>query len=275
MAYIPPYLLIWPIDNAVSGLFTDLILVILGVVLGIIGMDREWGHKAWIPFGIFSLNVTVLIVLAAYIRPYNIPEHIALNRPSMAMAYTIPWLFIVIQELLVVVPGIIGMGRGWGYKVWIPLGVFSLIITVTIVVDAYNRPYMVTGYITIWLILVILELLGLVFGIIGIKRGWRHKAWIPLVVLSVPIDLIFLFAITAEAAGAGSQTRPVCSVRPHHLVQQPHPLSYRSEEDLPGACDCRCRRRHRFQPLIALLASYNPLLYSVHAHRQLHQHRLE
>jgi hypothetical protein len=43
MAYIPPYLLIWPIDNTLSGLLTDYILLILGVVLGIIGIDRGWG----------------------------------------------------------------------------------------------------------------------------------------------------------------------------------------------------------------------------------------
>jgi hypothetical protein len=67
---------------------------------------------------------------------------------------------------------------------------------VLIALGSYNRPYMAMGYITIWLILVIIELLGVVLGIIGMDRGLGHKAWIPLAVLSVPIDFIFLSAIT-------------------------------------------------------------------------------
>ena len=116
MVGIPPYLLIWPIDNQPSGLFTDYILLILGVVLGLVGMDRGWRYKAWIPLGVFLLNVTVLIVLGEYNRPSYIPIG----------TYTIYWLGIVIPELLGVVTGIIGLDRGWGYKAWIPLAVLSV-----------------------------------------------------------------------------------------------------------------------------------------------------
>ena len=182
-------------ESTFSGLLTDYILLILGVVLGLVGMDRGWRYKAWIPLGVFLLNVTVLIVLAAYNRPYNIPEHIAYNRPYALLGYTIQWLGIVIPELLGVVLGIVGMDRGWGYKAWIPLGVFLLIVTVLIVLRAYNTPEMVMAYITVWPILMIVELLGIALGIIGMHRGWGHKVWIPLAVLSVPIDFIFMYLI--------------------------------------------------------------------------------
>ena len=179
MAYIPPYLLIWPMENTFSGLLTDYILVIVGVALGIIGIDRGWGRRSWIPLGVFSLNVTILIVLGAF------------NRPDMAMDYIKLWLILVIPQLLAVVPGIIGIDRGWGYKAWIPLGIFLLVLTALFI----TRISFLMGSIEIWLILVILELLGVVPGIIGMNRGWGHKAWIPLAVLSVPIGLLFWWAI--------------------------------------------------------------------------------
>ena len=114
MVGIPPYLLIWPIDNQPSGLFTDYILLILGVVLGLVGMDRGWRYKAWIPLGVFLLIVTVLIVLRAH------------NTPELVMAYITVWPILMIVELLGVALAIVGMGRGWGYKAWIPLAVLSV-----------------------------------------------------------------------------------------------------------------------------------------------------
>jgi hypothetical protein len=188
MEGIPPYLLIWPIDNMPSGLFTDYILLILGVVLGLVGMDRGWRYKAWIPLGVFLLNVTVLIVLGEYNRPSYIPIG----------TYTTYWLGIVIPELLGVVPGIIGMDRGWGYKAWIPLGVFLLIVTVytTVEVAVGHADGLAMAYITVWSILMIVELLGVALAIVGMGRGWGYKAWIPLAVLSVPVDFIFMYFIT-------------------------------------------------------------------------------
>jgi hypothetical protein len=140
------------------------ILAILGVVLGIIGMDRGWGYKAWIPLGIFSLIITVLIVLESQNNPYII----------------IYCILISIPQVLGVVPGIIGMDRGWGYKAWIPLGIFSLIITVLIVLAVYNGIWGAMRNAIVWIMIVIAELLGVVLGIIGINRGWGRKAWIPL-----------------------------------------------------------------------------------------------
>jgi hypothetical protein len=188
MAFIPPYLLIWPMENTFSGLLTDYILLILGVVLGLVGMDRGWRYKALIPLGVFLLNVTVLIVLAAFNRPYNIPD----------MRVSLFILGVVIPELLGVVPGIIGMDRGWGYKAWIPLGVFLLIVTVytTVEVAVGHADGLAMAYITVWSILMIVELLGVALAIVGMGRGWGYKAWIPLAVLSVPSNLIFMYVIS-------------------------------------------------------------------------------
>ena len=110
MEGIPPYLLIWPIDNMPSGLFTDYILLILGVVLGLVGMDRGWRYKAWIPLGVFLLIVTV----------YTTVE-IAVGHADGTVGS-----ILVIVELLGVALAIVGMGRGWGYKAWIPLAVLSV-----------------------------------------------------------------------------------------------------------------------------------------------------
>jgi len=110
MEGIPPYLLIWPIDNMPSGLFTDYILLILGVVLGLVGMDRGWRYKAWIPLGVFLLIVTV----------YTTVE-VAVGHADGTVGS-----ILVIVELLGVALAIVGMGRGWGYKAWIPLAVLSV-----------------------------------------------------------------------------------------------------------------------------------------------------
>jgi hypothetical protein len=116
MVIIPPYLLIWPMENTFSGLLTDYILLILGVVLGLVGMDRGWRYKAWIPLGVFLLIVTV----------YTTVEVAMGHADGLAMAYIQVWSILMIVELLGVALAIVGIGRGWGYKAGIPLAVLSV-----------------------------------------------------------------------------------------------------------------------------------------------------